>query len=278
MTSGSSARSSVRSATRARKGPRAGRRASAARERHASRAGGAPLPSMSTRAASGSAAQLEAEAGGVQAPVEGVEQHPVAHPGWIDLEAGRAKDVGGSGGGEVGVGEGGGHAWTARRAHDGVMASEIERKFLVPAVPSSLELGSGARLRQGYLAIDGPVEVRVRRSGDAAVLTVKAGSGLARTEVERDADRGGGRRALARDRGSPRGEGAVPRSRCRRATSSSVDVYEGALDGLVTAEVEFADADAADCVRRARLVRARAHRRRGVVECGPRRAGSALVG
>jgi len=81
------------------------------------------------------------------------------------------------------MGEGGGHAWVASGAHDEVVASEIERKFLVPAVPSSLELGSGARLRQGYLAIDGPVEVRIRRTDDAASFTVKAGAGLSRTEV-----------------------------------------------------------------------------------------------
>ena len=157
------------------------------------------------------------------------------------------------------------------------MASEIERKFLVPAVPSSLELGSGSRLRQGYLAIDGPVEVRVRRSGDASVLTVKAGSGLARTEVERDLTE------AEADELWPATEGRrveKVRSALPLPTGDviEVDVYEGALDGLVTAEVEFADGDGGDRVRRARLVRARAHRRRGVVERSPRRAGTTLVG
>ena len=124
------------------------------------------------------------------------------------------------------------------------MASEIERKFLVPAVPSSLELGSGSRLRQGYLAIDGPVEVRVRRSGDASVLTIKAGSGLARTEVERDLTE------AEADELWPATEGRrVEKVRFSLPLPTGdvieVDVYEGALDGLVTAEVEFADGEAA---------------------------------
>lgn len=124
------------------------------------------------------------------------------------------------------------------------MASEIERKFLVPAVPSSLELGSGSRLRQGYLAIDGPVEVRVRRSGDASVLTIKAGSGLARTEVERDLTE------AEADELWPATEGRrVEKVRFSLPLPTGdvieVDVYEGALDGLVTAEVEFADEAAA---------------------------------
>jgi CYTH domain-containing protein len=94
------------------------------------------------------------------------------------------------------------------------------------------------------LAIDGPVEVRVRRSDGAAVLTVKAGSGLARTEVER---------ALTEaeaDELWPATEGRrVEKVRHRVPLPTGdvieLDVYEGALDGLVTAEVEFADGDVA---------------------------------
>jgi adenylate cyclase len=126
-----------------------------------------------------------------------------------------------------------------------VVASEIERKFLVPAVPSSLELGSGARLRQGYLAIDGAVEVRLRRSPTGSVLTLKAGRGLTRTEVEVDVTE-----ADADDLW-PTTEGRrIEKVRHRVGLDSGevveVDVYEGALQGLVTAEVEFPDAEAAD--------------------------------
>jgi adenylate cyclase len=122
--------------------------------------------------------------------------------------------------------------------HDGAVASEIERKFLVAAVPSSVELGAGDRLGQGYLAVDGPVEVRLRRSGGSTTLTVKAGSGLARTEVEV---------ALSEAQADelwPATEGRrVAKVRHRvplaHGTVAEVDVYEGALAGLVTAEVEF---------------------------------------
>jgi adenylate cyclase len=124
------------------------------------------------------------------------------------------------------------------------MASEIERKFLVTAVPSSLELGSGARLRQGYLAVDGAVEVRLRLIDGSAVVTVKAGSGLTRTEVEVAIS------AAEADELWPATEGrriektrfAVPMP---TGEILELDVYEGALAGLVTAEVEFPTADAA---------------------------------
>jgi adenylate cyclase len=126
-----------------------------------------------------------------------------------------------------------------------VVASEIERKFLVPAVPGDLELGNGSRLRQGYLALDGPVEVRVRRDGAAATLTVKAGAGLTRTEVERALT------TVEMDELWPATEGRrVEKVRHRVLLAGGevleLDVYEGALAGLVTAEVEFPDADAAE--------------------------------
>ena len=66
----------------------------------------------------------------------------------------------------------------------GRMADEIERKFLMATVPDAPVLQPGVQLRQGYLAMDGAVEVRVRRMADADRLTVKAGAGLTRTEVE----------------------------------------------------------------------------------------------
>jgi adenylate cyclase len=125
-----------------------------------------------------------------------------------------------------------------------VVPSEIERKFLVPAVPGSVELGSGTRLRQGYLAIDGPVEVRVRLAGEVASLTGKSGAGLTRTEVEVDLTA-----AEADDLWSATDGRRIQKVRHRvpLATGEVVDldVYEGALSGLVTAEVEFPSHDAA---------------------------------
>jgi adenylate cyclase len=119
---------------------------------------------------------------------------------------------------------------------------EIERKFLVDRLPAGLE--NGERIEQGYLAIapDG-VEVRIRRRGDSATLTVKSGPGEVRTEEE-----------IAID---PRRFAALwPLTEGRRITKTrhladlgsgltvEVDVYDGALDGLRVAEVEFPSAEA----------------------------------
>jgi adenylate cyclase len=119
-----------------------------------------------------------------------------------------------------------------------VVASEIERKFLVPAVPGSLELGTGARLRQGYLAVDGPVEARLRFTEDAPTLAVKAGAGRTRTEVEVAVSAAEAEELWPFTKGR-----RVEKVRYRVPSATGdvidLDVYEGALDGLVTAEVEF---------------------------------------
>lgn len=122
---------------------------------------------------------------------------------------------------------------------------EIERKFVVTDVPAAGVLGPGLRLRQGYLAEDGEVQVRVRITEALAVMTVKAGSGLTRTEVEvpistEEADAlwphtAGRRIEKVRHRVALDG----------RQEHADVDVYEGDLRGLCTAEVEFGSEDEA---------------------------------
>lgn len=123
------------------------------------------------------------------------------------------------------------------------VTTEIERKFLVTELPGADVLGPGTRLRQGYLAEDGEVQVRVRISGAGAALTVKAGRGLVRTEVEV---------VIASDQAEalwPHTDGRrieKVRHRCGLdGAVADVDVYEGALAGLVTAEVEFTSEDEA---------------------------------
>jgi adenylate cyclase len=114
---------------------------------------------------------------------------------------------------------------------------EIERKFLVDAVPPG-DHGRRA-IEQGYLAVgDDGVEVRVRRADDATTLTVKSGPGLVRVEEEIPID---GRRF----------ESLWPLTEGRRVVktrhliavgnglTAEVDVYGGALAGLLTAEIEF---------------------------------------
>lgn len=118
---------------------------------------------------------------------------------------------------------------------------EIERKYLV-ADPPPLP-GAGTPIRQGYLAIDGDVEVRVRAKGPARVLTVKGGRGRVRAEVETAIEAG------EFDELWPLTEGRRIAKRRHEVTHADrtieVDVFEDALAGLVVAEVEFPDDEAA---------------------------------
>jgi CYTH domain-containing protein len=124
------------------------------------------------------------------------------------------------------------------------VAQEVERKFLVNLPPDGIGASGGARLRQGYLAVDGEVEVRLRDVEGRSILTVKAGHGLARTEVELSLDADQADELWAHVRGN-----VVEKVRHRVDLDdelvADLDVYEGALAGLTTVEVEFRDARAA---------------------------------
>lgn len=129
-------------------------------------------------------------------------------------------------------------------AHNGAMAEEIERKFLVAVPPDPEVLGAGARLRQGYLAVDGAVEVRLRLSADGARLTIKAGSGLSRTEVDLRIDEADALQLWEHTAGR-RLEKVRHRVALAGDAVAEVDLYEGHLAGLCTVEVEFPAAPAA---------------------------------
>ncbi len=121
------------------------------------------------------------------------------------------------------------------------MITEIERRFLVAGLPD--DAPAGVRMRQGYLALDGTVSVRVREAAGGHVLTVKGGQGLTRTEVEFATD-GAQFEALWSLTGSRRID------KCRHVIrvgeyTVEVDVFGGALNGLVIAEVEFTSIHAA---------------------------------
>jgi len=117
------------------------------------------------------------------------------------------------------------------------MGLEVERKFLVDERPEWLEGCESAQIRQGYLALDGDTEVRVRRHGDDLWLTVKHGGGLVRSEVEveLDPDRFEQLWRLTDGRRVSKRRYAVPSEH----RSFDVDVYDDELAGLAVAEVEF---------------------------------------
>jgi adenylate cyclase len=124
---------------------------------------------------------------------------------------------------------------------------EIERKFLVTK-PPSLESREAHRFEQGYLTLmKAGAETRLRRSDLGRVLTVKWGTGRIRTENETEVDEQrfeslwrlteGARLTKARFL-IPHGELTI-----------ELDVYEGELDGLRVAEVEFLSEEAAEAFR-----------------------------
>lgn len=120
------------------------------------------------------------------------------------------------------------------------MTTEIERKFLLDGAPHGIRLGDGQRLRQGYLAHDGDTSVRVRIADRTATLTVKAGLGLARTEVELPISTEQAEVLWSHTVGR-----RIIKTRYRIAlhppagVTAEVDEYAEALAGLWTVEVEF---------------------------------------
>jgi len=124
---------------------------------------------------------------------------------------------------------------------------EIERKFILPRSPSDDQLGPGTHIRQGYIAEEDPVEVRVRITDDESNLTVKAGAGLSRTEVEVAIS------AVQAEALWPHTAGRqLEKTRHRVMLDdvtpnlvADVDVYAGTLAGLCVAEVEFASEEVA---------------------------------
>ena len=114
---------------------------------------------------------------------------------------------------------------------------EIERKYLVEELPDGLDDEGGKDVEQGYLAVGEDEEVRVRRLGSETFLTVKRGSGEVRMEEEIELDREQFGRLW------PLTEGRrVHKVRHRLEVADrtiELDVYGGALKGLLTAEIEF---------------------------------------
>ena len=122
-------------------------------------------------------------------------------------------------------------------------AVEIERKFLLDFLPQGVAALAGTGIRQGYLAVSESAEVRLRDKGGRFFLTVKSSGGLRRSEHEVELNEKqfaglwpatAGRRVEKTRYGMPFAELLI-----------EIDHYHGALDGLLTAEVEFASEEEA---------------------------------
>jgi len=117
------------------------------------------------------------------------------------------------------------------------VALEVERKFLLPEIPEWLAGHPRRQIEQGYLAIAGGTEVRLRKVDGQLYLTVKVGHGEVRDEVEVAIDESQFERLwpLTEALRVRKTRFLVPVG----GLSAEVDVFEGHLQGLVTAEIEF---------------------------------------
>ncbi|MGP3697008.1 CYTH domain-containing protein [Rhodobacter sp. NSM] len=123
------------------------------------------------------------------------------------------------------------------------MPFEIERKFLVANDEWKHEVSRAVRLRDGLIAIRGGRKVRVRIAGDAATLTVKGPrKGIARSEFEYEIPLADAEAMMAEHCRLP-GQ-MVEKTRHFIPNGQlvwEVDVYQGLLSGLTTAEIELPD-------------------------------------
>ncbi|MCK4730182.1 MAG: CYTH domain-containing protein [Candidatus Aenigmarchaeota archaeon] len=117
------------------------------------------------------------------------------------------------------------------------MVQEIERKFRVKILPEGLDQYSHKEITQGYVKITENTEERVRQKGDRYFHTIKTGSGLSRGEDEKEITIDEYKSGLknAEDRVVEKTRYEIPYS----GRVIELDVYQGKLDGLITAEIEF---------------------------------------
>ncbi len=117
------------------------------------------------------------------------------------------------------------------------MAREIERKFLIKAIPENFDKYTGSKIVQGYLVITDETEIRLRKKDHQFFQTVKTGSGLSRGEYEIQLTEKQFNSLWQLTEGK-----RVEKTRYEiiyKNKTIELDIYEGNLKKLITAEVEF---------------------------------------
>lgn len=113
---------------------------------------------------------------------------------------------------------------------------EIERKFLVDALPADLSSYNCRLIEQGYLSTD-PV-VRVRKDNDAYYLTYKGSGMMAREEYNLPLTPEAYKHLLAKADGN-----IITKHRYELPDGTGktieLDIFDGVFSGTVLAEVEF---------------------------------------
>lgn len=126
---------------------------------------------------------------------------------------------------------------------------EIERKFVIAALPADLHLDDlkGKKINQGYLEITDEAASRVRQKGDRYFYTYKSAPG------EHAAEREEKEHEITREEFDlrwPETEGKrVEKTRYEIPLGDftiELDIFEGQNAGHILAEVEFPSTDAAD--------------------------------
>ena len=121
------------------------------------------------------------------------------------------------------------------------MGLEIERKFLVSGDAWRSAVTTSRCLRQGYLAIDGKTNVRVRTDGQRSWLTIKGkGEGITRPEFEYEIPSADAEHLLAMCGGR-----VVEKTRHHVPVGNhlwEIDEFDGRNRGLVMAEIELSEA------------------------------------
>ncbi len=123
------------------------------------------------------------------------------------------------------------------------MGTEIERKFLVKDGAWQAVASSGISILQGYICTGPPAAVRVRIAGDTATVNLKRStSGITREEFEYVIPPDDAAEMLGH-----LCEGHVIQKRRHtvafNGSTWEVDVFEGANQGLVVAEIELESED-----------------------------------
>ena len=116
------------------------------------------------------------------------------------------------------------------------MIMEIERKYLIPEIPSGLDIQKTRVIEQGYLCT-APV-VRIRRDNDDYILTYKSKGLMEREEYNLPLTREAYEHLKAKIDGRPieKVRHVIP---LEEGLFIELDVFKGDLAPLVLAEVEF---------------------------------------
>lgn len=120
---------------------------------------------------------------------------------------------------------------------------EIERKFLVPALPAGLSQYPASQIWQAYLSFT--PEIRIRKKDGRYFLTEKGEGALARAEKEREISPPD---FASREPG--RISNPIEKTRYRipleGGLTAELDVFSGKLAGLCLVEVEFSSYETAE--------------------------------